>query len=424
MKKVLLIAAGLSLSFMGIAQKKNVTTAIQALANDEFTEAKKAIDAAVLDESTKDDPKAWSTRGDVYSRMMAKNLMPESEALPEITKSYLKAAQLKPDYQRDEMDKRLMNIAYTYYNVGINSYNAKKYADASAALKNTVDIHDLEGGKRFAANKSFDTIATEAQRIRAYSAYYSNSYDEAATLLTGLNANPISKDPNNYLMLADIYKKQNKDAQFQSIIEEGRKQYPENSALRNEELNLYIKSGKQDELVKKLEVAVASEKDEKTKADLMFNLANAYNNMAFPKDASGKDIKKPANYQELIGKAETNYLGALKISPNKAEYQYNTGALYFNEATEYNNQMNAVTGNSAADMKKYEDLKKQRDAMFAKATPYLEQTFNILDAKHPNLSEEDKFTYQSSIIALRNIYLKLNQTDKAAKMKQKLDAIK
>lgn len=424
MKKVLLIAAGLSMSFVGLAQKKNVTTAIQALNNGDLDDAKKAIDDAVLDESTKNDEKAWFTRGDVYLALMKAGKVPEDKALQEATTSYMKVVQIKPDYKKEDLNQRLLNIASSYYNVGVTAYNDKKYADAFTALKVPVDIHNLEGGKHFPGNKSFDTVATEAERVRAYSAYYSNNYDDAVSILQNLKGNPIAADPNNYLLLADIYKKQKNDAALQSTIEEGRKQYPENANLRNEELNIYIQSGKQDELIKKLEAAVAAENDPKTKAEIYFNIGNAYNNMAFPKSADGKDLPKAANYTELVSKAEGAYMDALKIDPSNAGYQYNAGALYYNQATEVNNKMNAITGNSAADLKKFDEMKKVRDGYFGKALPYLEQTYNLLDPKAETLNSEDAFTYKSSVIALNGIYLKLNQMDKAAAMKKKLATIK
>lgn len=424
MKKVLLVAAGLSMSFMGLAQKKNVTTAIQAMTNGDLDEAQKSIDAAVLDESTKNDEKAWMTRGDVYLKLVEAGKMPQDKAIQEAANSYMKAAQLKPDYKTQDLNARLLNIASSYYNTGVTAYNNKQYAEAYTALEMPVKIHDMEGGKRFSTNKSFDTVATEAARVQAYSAFYQNKYDDAAVILNKLKDNPIVEDPNNYLMLAEIYSKQNNDAALQKAIEEGRKKYPSDPNLRNQELNIYIKSGKQDELIKKLEDAIASEKDEKIKAELYFNLGNTYNNMAFPKDATGKDMAKPANYTDAVAKAEAAYQSAIKTEPAKAEYQYNMGALYFNQATEVNNKMNAITGNSAADNKKFDDLKKQRDAYFTKALPYLEQTYNLLDTKSSELGQDDRYTYQASMMALREIYTRLNQSDKAKTMKTKLDALK
>ena len=75
------------------------------------------------------------------------------------------------------------------------------------------------------------------------------------------------------------------------------------------------------------------------------------------KDKLGKPMVDPA----LVAKAEASYLKAIQANGNQADYQYNLGALYYNNAVEVNKQMNAIAGSSAAEIKKYEALKKQRD---------------------------------------------------------------
>ena len=59
----------------------------------------------------------------------------------------------------------------------------------------------------------------------------------------------------------------------------------------------------------------AIEKDPKNAA-LFLVLGNIYDGQANPKTKDGKDAEKPANFEELIKKAETNYLKALEIDPN------------------------------------------------------------------------------------------------------------
>jgi len=417
MKKLILIAAGLSISFMGMAQKKNVTTAIMALNNDEFEDARKAIDEAVVNESTKDDPKAWFTRGNVYMKMMQKGKMDQVQALAEASKSYQKAAGLKEDYEKDALNQNLYGIATGYFNAGIEAYNAKKYTDAVAAFKQTADIHALNGGKRFADNKTFDTTAARADLYGAYAAFYGENYDLAEVKLNEVKKNPIVTEANVYLMLLDIAKRKNNDAATKSVLDEGRRAFPANDNLRREELNYYVKSGKVDELTKKLEEGIAAEKDNSIKAELYFNLGNAYLGQAFPKGP------KPANYAELTTKAEGAYTSALAINGNQPEYQYNMGALYYNQATEFNSKMNAVEGSSAADIKKIDGFKAERNAMFNKALPYMEKTYDLLDKKGAEMTPDDKQTYLNAATNMYTIYATLDNQAKSAEWKKKKDAI-
>jgi hypothetical protein len=419
MKKLILIAAGLSISFMGVAQKKNVTSAIMAMGNDEYDEAKKAIDEAVVNESTKDDPKAWFIRGEVYNAMIDKNKIDKATGLEEMRKSYMKVAELKPDYNKEDINNRLVyNVARQYFNLGIENYNAKKYPDAVAAFKVLTDMHNMENGKRFAGNKAFDTTVARADLYGAYAAFYGENYDLAEVKLNEVKANPIVSEANVYLMLLDIAKRKNNDAAVKTVLDEARKAYPSNDNLRREELNYYVKQGKADELTRKLEEGIAAEKDNTIKAELYFNLGNAYLGQAFPKGP------KPANYADLTANAEAAYTSALAINGEQPEYQYNMGALYYNQATEFNSKMNAIEGSSAADIKKIDAFKAERNAMFNKALPYMEKTYALLEKKGAEMTPDDKQTYLNAATNVYTIYATLDNQAKATEWKKKKDAIR
>jgi len=77
---------------------------------------------------------------------------------------------------------------------------------------------------------------------------------------------------------------------------------------------------------------------------------------------------------------------------------------------------------TTAEQKKYDDLKAKRDALFTKSIPYLENTYSAFDAKAGALSNDDKNTYISSMIALQNIYAIQGKLDKAGEMKKKIAA--
>lgn len=115
---------------------------------------------------------------------------------------------------------------------------------------------------------------------------------------------------------------------------------------------------------------------------------------------------------------------AIQAQPENAIYNFNLGALYFNMAADLNAQMNAITGTSAAENKKYDELKSDRDKMFSKALPFMEKTNEILGPKAETLTGEDRSTYRSSLIALKELYARKNQTDKVTEIKKKLDTYK
>lgn len=417
MKKTILSAALLTIGVAAFAQKSNIRAAETHLEDGNLDKARTAIDAAVNDESTKDNTRAWYVRGVVYLQLQAKN--EDKDYYKEAGKSLQKAVALKPDYETTDVNNKLFAVGIYSFNAGLGAYEKRNYDEAYNDFSDVVNIYNMDGGKRFGSMKKFDTIAHQSILYQGYSAYYNNKYDEALAPLLKSKSDPIVKNANVYLMLADIYDVKKDDANLLATINEGKKEYPSEKALTNRELNYYIKSGKTDELVKKLEDAV---KADPGNADLIFTVGQTYDGMANPKDKSGNELAKPANFEDLFNKAEAAYQEAIKINAGNAGFNYNLGALYFNRSVMINDKMNAIEGNSAADIKKYDGLKAQRDAWFDKALPFLEKSITIWEPNAKSLKGEDASSYQGAIIAATKIYAVQNKADKVKELKSKLEA--
>jgi cytochrome c-type biogenesis protein CcmH/NrfG len=239
------------------------------------------------------------------------------------------------------------------------------------------------------------------------------------SLLKEVAANPIVTNPDMYLFLLDAYEQQKDEANFLKTIVDAKAKYADNKAIANRELNYYIKAGKQDELVKKLEDVITKDPNN---AELLFTLGITYENLS----KNGKDkLGKPMVDPTLVAKAEASYLKAIQANGNQADYQYNLGALYYNNAVEVNKQMNAIAGSSAAEIKKYEALKKQRDEVFNKGLPYLAKAAEIVSAKDASTqSADDKSTLQSAYQAQVQIYNALGNKAKADEFKKKISEIR
>ena len=308
-----------------------------------------------------------------------------------------------------------------YYNDGTIAYNDKKYAEANELLKQTVKIHDLAGGKRFEKfqlGKNLDTVSANATLTMARIAFYDNKSEEAIALFNKVKSNPITRSADNAILLLqsyDAYNSKNGNKLINdelAAIQEARTAYPNDINIRNKEMNRFLDLGKMAELVKKMEEAV--EKDPNN-ADINFNVALLYQGMSSPKDAP-----KPANSAELITKSENAFNKALKLAPENANYNYNFGALYFNQAFEVNEKMNAITGSTAVDLKNYDDLKAKRDVFFGKAIPYLEKANSIFQNTESTLAESDKEVYFASLSAAKQIYAAQNKTEQLKEVSAKL----
>ena len=424
MRKIVLVFAAMTCSFAGMAQEKMVSSALYELKAQNYDEAKADIDKAEANPETKDKAKTLYAKAQVYFELYKVEKFKASNPWKEGTQALLKLVEVKPDYEKDEVNGLLFYGAGLYYNTGTNLYNKEKNMEGAAEdLKYTIKIHDLAGGKRFEKNpttaKRLDTFYSNALQTLARCAYFSGNYEEAITAYNKIKKDPIVKSVDNYNILLASYENYNaKNAnklttEEYAAIQEARTAYPNDANVKTFELNYFIKNNKLSDLVKKTEEDAAKEPN---RADLQLNLGMAYQGLANPKDG-----KKPANAEELNAKAEAAYAKAISLAPEDANINFNLGILYFNQGVELNSDMGKVTGTSDADNKKYDDLKVKRDAKFTKATPYLEKCYSILSPKYsPSMSADDKETYHSTLSALKQVYAVQNKTDKMKEMGEKM----
>jgi Tfp pilus assembly protein PilF len=411
MKKLVLIAlASLSVGAT-FAQNAAVQSARNYLREKDFENAKKYIDQALADPSTKDKAKTWYTKGDIYMQMAEDPNYAKATPPPQVEAiaAYMKVIEIDPDYEREAMNSKLLNIASAFYNIGVGLYRANNYEQSYMAFQGVMKIHDMEKGKRFKV-PAFDTLAATTREMMGYSQLYQKKYAEALPVFLAMKNDPVVKNPSIYISLSDIYSNLDKRDEQIKVITEGRAAYPNDANLRNEEINFYIVTERTTELTAKLEEAI---KQEPNNAELHHTLANIYNTMANPKTGS-----KPANVKELLTKAEASYKKAVSISPDNAEFNFNTSVLYYMQAYDVVQAMNNLT-ESAEDMKKYNALSKDKDALFKAALPYAEKAYAVLSPKAKDLKGKEKDVYNSTVNELFELYTKLNMTDKSAEFQRK-----
>ena len=115
--------------------------------------------------------------------------------------------------------------------------------------------------------------------------------------------------------------------------------------------------------------------------------------------ATATQHDNPSN--DIVAEAEKEYVKALELKPDYEVVNYKLGALYFNQAADYNKKLNDLPPKETAKAKEYEEKVKEN---FKKAAPYLEKAYEI---------NPDK-AYKQRIF---QIYTRLGETEKAAKFK-------
>lgn len=413
MKKIIIALSVLAISMGATAQKAKIYTAKEYMRDGDVKKALIAINEATTSESTKADGDAWFTRGEIYEQLAET----DATALSESTKSYMKVLEVKPNYNKDLIDNKLIRIVQKSYNAGVTAYagdpgknQASDYDAAIKSFQQVIDIRQINGGAHFASNKWLDTVAGQALKFQSLSAFYSKK-DEELALSTLLKAskNPIAREAFIFSTIIDIYTAKNDNASVEKTIDEAKSLYPKNADIARLEINYYLRTNKTDALVKKMEEAVKADPDNSI---LQNNLGILYGNLANPVDQSGNSTAKPANSKELEAKAEMAYKLAIDADPTKAEYSFNLGALYYNNATDIGKKMNDL-GTSEAENKKYDALKVLRTAELTKSLPHFQKSYDLLNPKAASLSPDDMNTFRSTLMAMQGIYEVLGQKEKS-----------
>ena len=115
----------------------------------------------------------------------------------------------------------------------------------------------------------------------------------------------------------------------------------------------------------------------------------------------------------FLDKAMETYQKALAKEPTNNFANYSMGTLYYNKAASYVTLMNSLAEDLTKDgMKKYDAAQASMLSMFDKALPFFLQ------------AEKSDANDKNTLIALREIYARKNQMDKAEEYKKKMEALK
>jgi len=372
------------------------------------------LDGVFTDEMAQADPEAWLSKGQIYneiakSEMNRKILDPAFELpTPEAGMIAFDAYKLaiakaiKKSQTKDALTGLRENEDYTN-NIGITLFQAQDYNGAyrnfDAALKANAILKENSQDSRL------DDAAVMSDQIfyTAVSAYFGDNKAASGPLFEKLyekgNAQPLV-----YEALFTMAAENKEIDKAMKYLEEGRKVNPDDNGLLFAEINYYLKEGKLDVLTGKLKAAIDKEPDN---ISVYSTLGNVYDQLNQKERGEGNAAKA----DEYFNEAFKYFNIALEKDPKNFDATYSLGALYYNKAASMVTQLNAVSNDfSAAGTKKYNAIKEEMDGIFKLALPYFVKA-EELDAKDTN-----------TMIALKEIYARTNQLDKANEYKKKLEA--
>ena len=423
------LLAGLFFIPMVHAQKEKLTSAIQSYKRGgELNDAKSLIEDCTKDEVTSIDPKTWAWYGLIYNTLFhdsgrSADKVPNSLTLA--VQGYFKSYTLDTKKKfGDEIENGLQQCYNDNFNLAIEPYTTRHFDTAYTYFRAAYDINMF-------LNKNFGDPVDSAHNIgyyTAFTAYQVGKLDEAKMLFNELLSKGYEKDEAAFRNFSALYMDQKDNLNAIKTIQQGELRFPASEALLIDEINLYIQSNKTQQAVDKLTQAIHDKPDS---LKYYYVLGQKYEDLKQPDKAA--DIYNQlitllqAHIQKSGGKAsDYGTLGSAyerlkrysdaadafakaivnsKTDPEKADYNFKTGAMYFNQAVVLDKKRESAT---PADSKKIEE---QMNALFNQATPFLEAAHQ-LDPKN-----------RQTLEALKQLYGTLNMVDKYKAIKAELDAL-
>ncbi|MCC6720583.1 MAG: tetratricopeptide repeat protein [Bacteroidia bacterium] len=355
--RYIISAIAVAIFFSVFAQPSKVETVRMILedtdpnAVKDLRECKKLIDDAKEHAKTSNSPKMWVYRGAVYYEIARKadDLSKETpDAILIAAESLFKCKETdtKKAWQ-EQCDFYFLNVANVMFNLGVAEYQAKNYDKAILYYETTRKIipYDTKGDLK--------TINITEALIYQYCYYAAlGKGDNKLTLeyidkLISMNFN----DPKVYAAKAKVLIEQKDTANALNTIADGIKRFPNDADLMNMELDIYLKQGKTDILLDKLNNAIATDSENKI---YYFARATTY-----------EKIQK-------LNEAESDYKKALEIDPEYYDASFNLGVLYVNKAKPIIEQLQKTY--KKEEQKKFED---KINEVYKTAITYFEKCLEI-----------------------------------------------
>ena len=288
------------------------------------------------------------------------------------------AAGAKKLYDAYLLDKKdTINLYYaasTYvnakeYETAYNAYDELKKLNYSGKGTNFYAVNKINGEEQF-----FPTAKERDQMVKL------GTHEKPRTEDIPSKRGEIFKN------MALILVQNGKVAEAKKAVAEARAANPDDTSLVLTEANLYLDTKDYDTYKKLITEVLAQSPND---ADLVFNLGVI-----------------SYNAKNLV-EAEKYYKRAIEIKPDYVNAYLNLAILKLDADKKLFEEIQKL-GNSEKDNKRYEVLKKQREAVFTSALPYLEKASEL-----DGTNEEVKAT-------LLSVYRALEMTEKAKALKAKM----
>ena len=419
MKKQTIVALALLVGSFSFAQKNELKDAEKALKKSNYAEAKSAINSAEpLIGSADDKTKAqfYFLKGQAYyanGTGSSADMDTAIQSLDMVEKTEGKNGKYSKNVQ--EIKQGMLTSFLTKANEALESknYTASSAGFEKAYRMSTKDTLYLYYAAATAVNGEDYPVA-----LKYYEELKNLGYNGVETEYVAINktTNEEESFPSKSLMdisvragthikpeakksaskkgeivrnVALIYMNQGDNEKAVAAMKDARKANPDDATLIISEANMQLKMGNREEFKSLIQEALVKDPNN---PELLFNLGIVA--------AEAGETQAAKGYYEK----------AIELKPDYTDVYNNMAVLILSQEQDIIEKMNAL-GSSAADNKKYDELKAERTKLYTDAIPYLETTLKL------------RPTDLQAAKTLVNIYSAIGETAKYKEMKAKVEAL-
>jgi tetratricopeptide (TPR) repeat protein len=389
----------IAISTGAIAQMSNINTALIRLNNKDLKDAKKYIDMAYASEETKDHPKMWVTRGDVYYALVtdtnedgiAARIMDKDLAYKSL-ESYINALKSGEKKYHDQAILGGIGVAAIVYNESVGAIKDKNY---DMALRNYTKILEFFPYDKKEEMKKSGLSENDITKNAGLVAYYKKDWEAVKKYMSAL-AEKNFLDPDVYIVLAKTYEELGDTATAIKYVEQGRGLKNDNEDLINEELYLYSRTNQADKLISKLSAAIETDP---SNPKYYYFRGTTYEGL----------YKQDNKHTEYLDKAEADYKKAIEMEPGHFESNFALGILYFNKAVPVINERENT--DNVKQKQKFDELDAKAKDLLNTAAKYYEAALATND------KDLDLLTYA------KLCYAQLQNMEKVSELGKKIKAL-
>ncbi|MDA3927871.1 MAG: tetratricopeptide repeat protein [Prolixibacteraceae bacterium] len=389
MKKIVTLLSILIVTTSIFAQKGKVTSALSYKESGNLEKAYQTILIALdstNERSTKSIvwPRAWEVKGEILQeifRMGKKNIV--DEPLFICLDSYKKAIELD---EKGRFEKTtLVNLTFLQTdlsNYAITAYEADKFDVALQCFEKFMEISNLPIMNKTGA----EVIDTAIIYNAGLAAYKDENWDKAIEYFKKSAKNKYNGAVSYYYTFKSFQEKKDTLNSI-NILKESFEAYPDNETIIVELINFYIATGKANDAIQYIDLAIAKQPD----------------NVSYY-TAKGSTLERLNREDEAI----EVYKAAIEKDKTQFTSYYNLGVIFYNRGV---NKLNEASQLPPNENEKFDAKMTEGKDNLKQALPYIERAYELDDSEVAILE------------SLRQIYYRLQMTEKYDAINEKIQSI-